>query len=62
MGNEGVEDLEQFRCLMHGFDHVTLNTGLSEYVYRALNSARFQDLYFDRLTELIDMGLAGPFL
>lgn len=62
MGDQGLDELEQFRSLMHGFDHVSLNSGLSEYVHRVLKSARFRDLYFNRLTELIDLGLAGPFL
>jgi hypothetical protein len=62
MDDQVIEELEQFRVLMHSFDHVTLNTGLSEYVHRVLKSARFRELYFDRLTELIDLGLAGPFL
>src|SRR5947207_2635383 len=62
LGSERIEELEQFRRLMHGFDHVTLNSGVSEYVHRALRSPQFRELYFDYLTELIDMGLDGPFM
>jgi hypothetical protein len=62
MDNRSIEELDQFRHLMYSFDYATLNTGVSEYVHRVLKSELFRELYFDRLTELIDEGLAGPFL
>src|SRR6266478_2317899 len=62
MGNQSLEELERFRHLMRSFDHVKPNIGPWEYVYAHLKSDRFRNLYFERLTELVDLGVAGLFL
>lgn len=58
MGDQETDDLERFRHLMRGFDHIDGSGRL----YDALTTKRFRMLYLDDLTDLIDLGLAGPFL